>query len=45
MYLHQPDRAGRTGSGVNPAAPTPADNNGVYSFVGHLFGLSMSIRF
>jgi long-chain fatty acid transport protein len=45
MYLHQPDRAGRTGAGVNPAAPTPADNNGTYSFTGHLFGLSMSIRF
>ncbi len=45
MYLHQPDRAGRTGAGVNPAAPTPADNNGMYAFKGHLFGLSMSIRF
>ncbi len=45
MYLHQPDRAGRTNSGVNPAAPTTADNNGMYSFMGHLFGLSMSVRF
>jgi len=45
MYLHQPDRAGRTGPGVNPAAPTVADNNGTYSFMGHLFGLSMSVRF
>jgi long-chain fatty acid transport protein len=45
MYLHQPDRAGRTGAGVNPAAPTVADNNGTYSFMGHLFGLSLSVRF
>jgi len=45
MYLYQPDRAGRTGAGVNPAAPTVADNNGTYSFMGHLFGLSMSVRF
>ncbi len=45
MYLHQPDRSGRTGAGVNPAAPTVADNNGTYSFMGHLFGLSMSVRF
>jgi long-chain fatty acid transport protein len=45
MYLHQPDRPGRTGAGANPAAPTVADNNGIYSFMGHLFGLSMSVRF
>jgi long-chain fatty acid transport protein len=45
MYLHQPDRAGRTGAGANPAAPTVADNNGTFSFMGHLFGLSMSVRF
>jgi long-chain fatty acid transport protein len=45
MYLHQPDRAGRSYAGANPAAPTVADNNGVYSFMGHLFGLSMSVRF
>ena len=45
MYLHQPDRAGRTGPGANPAAPTVADNNGTYSFMGHLFGLSMTVRF
>ena len=45
MYLHQPDRAGRTSAGANPAAPTVADNNGIYSFMGHLFGLSMSVRF
>jgi long-chain fatty acid transport protein len=45
MYLHQPDRAGRSYAGANPAAPTVADNNGTYSFMGHLFGLSMSVRF
>jgi len=45
MYLHQPDRAGRTGAGANPAAPTVADNNGIYSFMAHQFGLSMSVRF
>jgi hypothetical protein len=45
MYLHQPDRAGRTGAGANPAAPTVADNNGTYSFMGHLLGLSMTVRF
>ena len=45
MYLHQPDRAGRSYAGANPAAPTPADNNGTYSFMGHLFGLSLSFRF
>jgi long-chain fatty acid transport protein len=45
MYLSQPDRAGRTGAGANPAAPTVADNNGTYSFMGHLVGLSMSVRF
>jgi long-chain fatty acid transport protein len=45
MYLYQPDRAGRTNSGVNPAAPAASDNNGIYSFKAHLLGLSMSIRF
>jgi long-subunit fatty acid transport protein len=45
LYLHQPDRAGRTNPGVNPAAPAASDNNGVYSFMAHLFGLSMSVRF
>jgi long-chain fatty acid transport protein len=45
MYLHQPDRAGRTNAGANPAAPTAADNNGTYSFMAHLFGLSLTVRF
>jgi long-chain fatty acid transport protein len=45
MYLNQPDRAGRSYAGANPAAPTIADNNGTYSFMGHLFGLSLSFRF
>jgi len=45
VYLHQPGRAGRSYAGANPAAPTVADNNGIYSFMGHLFGLSMSVRF
>ena len=45
MYLHQPDRAGRSYAGANPVAPTVADNNGTYSFMGHLFGLSMTVRF
>ena len=45
MYLNQPDRAGRSYAGANPAAPTAADNNGTYTFMGHLFGLSLSVRF
>jgi long-chain fatty acid transport protein len=36
MYLGQPDRAGRTGTGAN---------NGVYSFMAHLLGASMTVRF
>jgi long-chain fatty acid transport protein len=44
MYLHQPDRAGRTTDGTG-AKPTAADNNGIYSFMAHLFGLSMTVRF
>ena len=34
MYLHQPDRAGRTNAGANPAAPTVADNNGIVQLHG-----------
>jgi long-chain fatty acid transport protein len=45
MYLHQPDRAGRSYPGANPAAPVVSDNNGTYSFMAHLFGLSLTFRF
>jgi long-chain fatty acid transport protein len=45
MYLGQPDREGRTNAGKNPEAPVPSDNNGIYSFMAHLLGLSMSVRF
>jgi long-chain fatty acid transport protein len=37
MYLGQPDRAGRTYAGTT--------NNGTYSFMAHLLGASMTLRF
>ncbi len=37
MYLGQPDRAGRTYAGTV--------NNGTYSFMAHLLGASMTLRF
>jgi long-chain fatty acid transport protein len=44
MYLGQPDRAGRTNAGKG-TVPVPADNNGIYSFMAHLLGASMTVRF
>jgi long-chain fatty acid transport protein len=44
MYLHQPERAGRTGDG-NKAVPTTAENNGVYKFMAHILNASVSLRF
>jgi long-subunit fatty acid transport protein len=44
MYLGQPDRAGRTNAGKGPV-PVPSDNNGIYAFMAHLLGASMTIRF
>jgi long-chain fatty acid transport protein len=44
MYLHQPERAGRTGDG-GKAFPTTADNNGVYNFKANIFNAAISLRF
>jgi long-chain fatty acid transport protein len=45
MYLHQSDRAGRTVGPPSGVAPTTALNNGTYSFMSHLFGVSFAIGF
>ena len=39
MYLGQPDRDGRT------LAKPASRNNGVYSFMAHLLGASLSLKF
>jgi long-chain fatty acid transport protein len=44
MYLHQPERAGRTNAGSTPV-PVVGDNNGVYNFNANLIGMSLSIHF
>lgn len=44
MYLGQPDRAGRTTAGKG-AVPVVTDNNGIFSFMAHLLGASVSLRF
>jgi len=44
MYLHQPERAGRTGDG-GKEAPTTAENNGVYNFDANIFNFSLGLRF
>jgi long-chain fatty acid transport protein len=43
-YLGQPDRAGRTTAGKG-AVPVVTDNNGTFSFMAHLLGASVSLRF
>jgi long-chain fatty acid transport protein len=44
QYLDQKDRAGRTTDG-GMAIPTPAVNNGIYSFHAHMFGATLSLSF
>jgi long-chain fatty acid transport protein len=44
MFLHQPERAGRTGDG-GLAVPTTAQNNGVYNFDAHIFNVMLGLRF
>ncbi len=44
MYLHQPERAGRSGDG-GKAVPTTAENNGVYNFDANIFNMSLGFRF
>jgi long-chain fatty acid transport protein len=44
MYLHQPERAGRTGDG-GKAVPTTAENNGVYNFDANIFNVMLGLRF
>ncbi|MGE5360326.1 MAG: OmpP1/FadL family transporter [Bacteroidales bacterium] len=45
MYLHQADRAGRTVGPPSGVPPTTALNNGTYSFMSHLFGVSLAYAF
>jgi long-subunit fatty acid transport protein len=45
MYLHQGDRAGRTVGPPSGVAPTTALNNGTYTFMSHLFGVTLAIGF
>jgi long-chain fatty acid transport protein len=44
MYLHQPERAGRTGDG-GKAVPTTAENNGVYNFNANIFNVMLGLKF
>jgi long-chain fatty acid transport protein len=44
MYLHQPERAGRTGDG-GMAVPTTAVNNGVYNFNANILNVMVGLRF
>ncbi len=44
QYLDQVDRAGRTTDG-GMSRPTPAVNNGVYSFNAHLLGIGLAVVF
>ena len=44
MYLHQPERAGRTTDG-GMAKPTVEVNNGTFNFKGQLFGAALVFRF
>ena len=44
MYLHQPDRAGRT-QDSGAAVPTTALNNGTYSYTGNLFAAGLVVKF
>ena len=45
MYLHQPDRAGRTVGPASGVAPTTALNNGTYTFMANLFGVTFGVGF
>jgi long-chain fatty acid transport protein len=44
QYIDQADRRGRTTDG-GLAAPTPAVNNGLYTFNAHLFGATFTYKF
>jgi long-subunit fatty acid transport protein len=44
MYLHQPERAGRTTDG-GMAVPTAAVNNGVYNFDANIFNVMVALKF
>jgi long-chain fatty acid transport protein len=44
MYLHQPERAGRSGDG-GKAVPTTAENNGVYNFDANIFNVMIALKF
>ena len=45
MYLHQGDRAGRTVGAPSGVAPTTALNNGTYTFMSNLFGVTFAVGF
>jgi long-subunit fatty acid transport protein len=45
MYLHQGDRAGRTVGPPSGVAPTTALNNGTYTFMSNLFGVTFAVAF
>jgi long-chain fatty acid transport protein len=45
MYLHQGDRAGRTVGPSSGVAPTTALNNGTYTFMSNLFGVTFAVGF
>ncbi len=45
MYLRQGDRAGRTVGPPSGVAPTTALNNGTFSFMSHLFGVTFAVGF
>ncbi len=45
MYLHQGDRAGRTVGAPSGVAPTVALNNGTYTFMSNLFGVTFAVGF
>jgi long-chain fatty acid transport protein len=44
QYIDQADRRGRTTDG-GLAVPTPAVNNGLYTFTAHLFGATLALAF
>ena len=42
QYLYQGDRRGRM---IEVAAPTPANNHGIFAFTANLFGASLALAF
>lgn len=45
QYIRQNDRRGRVREPAGGAVPTTALNNGLYTFAGHLFGVSLAYTF